>query len=531
MKRGTQHRNDIFYKPFVPQSFYTSLILKNGTMGVLQSVLLAITPNEQEVLLKVDRILKKLNNELKRQKIRARAVAGGSIAKGTFLKDDHDCDIFVKFDYFYKFHDISRILEVVLQRCFRNVTTLHGSRDYFEVKGDLRYEIIPVLDIYDPNNAANVTDCSPLHVQWVKNYPQFRDEIRLSKAFCKAHYLYGAESYIAGFSGHVLDILTIHAGGFLNLLKASQRWKEGDVIDPNKVYSSKEQALSVLTDAKTQSALIVIDPVQPLRNAAAALGTEKFEGFRAAAKEFLKHQSVSAFVKKPFSIADVKQHAKKNTLFVFTAIPQPGKTDVQGAKVVKCLDYFCSKLQEHGFEILSKGWDWTPGKPATLYITVPPVLLSEYLLLHGPPKKEREHVKMFRERHQVVIEKKNRLYAKEPRLVRNPVSFVTTLLHDPILQEKVQKISLEVLNPVQDAVDKKKEPVQKKSLQKKPVHKKSVQKNKRTGLSAAKKHAGKNRAAYQKAAGRSASHHQKQAKRQAKKAKKRRVTPAKKKRR
>lgn len=417
-------------------------------MQLLKAVLKTLTPNEADVLAKVDRVVKKLNNELKRQKIRARAVAGGSIAKGTFLKDDHDCDIFVKFDYFYKFHDISKVLEVILRRSFRNVAVIHGSRDYFEVPGELRFEIVPVLDIYDPNNAVNVTDCSPLHVQWVQKYPNIKQEIRLSKAFAKAGSLYGAESYIGGFSGHVLDILTIHYNGFLPLLKASQKWKYGDIIDHNKVYATREQALSVLTEPKTQSALIVIDPVQPLRNAAAALTKEKFDQFREKARAFLKHPAKEAFIKKLFSIDEVKARARKNTLFVLSAVLHDGRKDVQGARVVKCLEQVRDALQSHGFEVLESGWDWQPGKPqATVYLIVPPALLSEDVVLPGPPTKQRDHVKMFKEKHQDVFERRGRFYAREQRPFRNSVQLVNHVLRDPMLLERVAKATLAVVNP------------------------------------------------------------------------------------
>lgn len=426
-------------------------------MKLLQSVLRTIKPNEADIQVKVDRIIKKLNNELKRQKIRARAVTGGSIAKGTFIKGDHDCDIFIKFDYFYKFTDISKVLEVILRRSFRQVNVLHGSRDYFELPGELRFEIVPVLDIYDPNNAVNITDCSPLHVEWVKKHTALLDEIRLAKAFCKANNVYGAESYIGGFSGHVVDVLTIHHGGFLSLLKASQKWKPGELVDPNKVYATKEQALSVLGDSKTNSPLIVIDPIQPLRNAAAALGEKKLELFKKTAKEFLKKPSKDFFEKKPFSLDPVKAHLKKNTLFVITADPVEGKHDVQGAKLMKLFEHFTISLHDAGVEVLEAGWNWSTGQKAIFFIIIPPLLLSSYVVRQGPPMNERDHVKMFKERHSDIFEKRGKLYARDVRECRNPCDIIKQLLSQEQAREKANNIKLEIINPIPDEIILKKE--------------------------------------------------------------------------
>ena len=452
-------------------------------MKLLQSVLRTIKPNEAEIQVKVDRIVKKLNNELKRQKIRARAVTGGSIAKGTFIKGDHDCDIFIKFDYFYKFTDISKVLEVILRRSFRQVNVLHGSRDYFELPGELRFEIVPVLDIYDPNNAVNITDCSPLHVEWVKKHTALLDEIRLAKAFCKANNVYGAESYIGGFSGHVMDILTIHHGGFLPLLKASQKWKQGELVDPNKVYATKEQALSVLGDSKTNSPLIVIDPIQPLRNAAAALGEEKLGLFKKTAREFLKKPSKEFFEKKPFSLDPVKARLKKNTLFVITADPVEGKHDVQGAKLMKLFEYLTTSLRDAGVEVLEAGWNWSTGQKAVFYITIPPLLLSPYVVRQGPPMNEREHVKMFKERHSDVFEKRGKLYARDVRECRNPCDIIKQLLSQEQAREKANNIKLEIINPIPDEI------VLKKSIvvpNKKKIQKAHVGKKGKTGKKAKK---------------------------------------------
>ena len=47
-------------------------------------------------------ILKRLKSLVKDNGINAEVFAGGSFAKGTFLKNDHDVDVFIKFNSMLK---------------------------------------------------------------------------------------------------------------------------------------------------------------------------------------------------------------------------------------------------------------------------------------------------------------------------------------------------------------------------------------------------------------------------------------------
>ncbi|MFH1398749.1 MAG: nucleotidyltransferase domain-containing protein, partial [Candidatus Woesearchaeota archaeon] len=238
-------------------------------------------PEKKSAYTQINATLKIINTQFKKHKLKAKAVLGGSAAKGTMLKNDFDVDIFAQFDYSYK--NISDLLEKALKP-FKPIR-VPGSRDYFQFTKQFNYEIVPVLKISSPKRALNVTDASPLHVKWVKKKANEKlvDQIILTKIFLKAHSLYGAESYIKGFSGHVVDILIIYYNGFLKLLRASQKWKPGQIIDPEKHYTFLNQS--------KKGPLILIDPVQPDRNAAAALSQKNFEAFIAAAKAFLKKPS------------------------------------------------------------------------------------------------------------------------------------------------------------------------------------------------------------------------------------------------
>ena len=53
--------------------------------------------------------------------------------------------------------------------------------------------------------------------------------------FCKVAGVYGAESYIQGFSGYVLELLVINYKGFKGVIRNVAKWKDRTIIGNKKV--------------------------------------------------------------------------------------------------------------------------------------------------------------------------------------------------------------------------------------------------------------------------------------------------------
>ncbi len=369
------------------------------------------------------------------------AVLGGSGAKDTWLAGSHDIDIFVMFDY-QKFAgqsaELSDLLQPVLKKAFTGVRRLHGSRDYFQVKyKQITFEVIPILKISQASEARNITDISPLHAAWVKKEVQDKDQVRLTKQFLKAHQLYGAESHIKGLSGYVVEILIAYYGSFENLLKASQQWTVKEVIDISKYYP-RQDVLFHLNKSKTQSPLIVIDPVDKNRNASAALSEEKFFLFKKVGREYLDKPAQKFFVKEEISFARLRQSGKGNLIFV-TVLPLSGKEDVVGSKILKVFEFFKKRLQP--FKLKEAGWDGD-----RMYFFVERREVPKEAVMKGPPLGLEEHVRRFRKKYKkAVFEEKGRLMTKVP--VRNPYleKYVMTLLKEKYVRQKVKGIKVKVV--------------------------------------------------------------------------------------
>jgi len=356
-----------------------------------------------------------------------KVIVGGSGGKNTWLKGTHDIDIYVKFNY-AKYKEKSDKLADLLQKALQKqlkVTRLHGSRDYFQIrKSNFTFEIVPILDIKNYKQARNTTDLSQLHVNYVKKYPKLTDEIRLAKIFAKANKVYGAESYIRGFSGYCLEVLVIHYKSFKRLMTAAAKWKAFQVIGSKKLATQ-------LNAAKKVSPLILIDPVQPIRNVAAALSKEKYNAFIKAAKAFVKNPSLKAFTEKKL---DLKQLAKKGKLLFIEIIPLKGKKDIVGAKVLKAFAFIKKQIQNQGFKLHTAGWHFDE-TTSYAYFVVDPKPLSKDVKHYGPPRTAPKALKIFKKKYKTIAFEGEKSYTKKPR----PFTTIEPFLEQLLQQENVKK--------------------------------------------------------------------------------------------
>ncbi len=371
----------------------------------MEDIFNLIVPSKKE-----EEELKKVSeNFIKKIKIKdTTVVLGGSGAKGTWLKGDHDIDIYVKFNYAKykdKSDEISKILEKTLKKKFKKITKLHGSRDYFQIQYEkFNFEIVPILNIKKAEEAKNITDISQLHVKYVQQFPKLQNEIRLVKKFCKANRVYGAESYIKGFSGYVVELLVIHYGSFLNFVDKVKKWKPEVLIGSKKEYNK-------LNKSKREGPLIIIDPVQPGRNAAAAVSDKIFYRLIKACEDYSKTPSNSFFEEKPFNIESLKKKAKNKKLVLMQTEFLKGKNDIVGAKLVKALEFIVKHVRLEGFSVYEADWIEEKGK-IKFWLIADPKPLSNEIKLEGPPLRLEDQCKKFKKAHKgkTIIEEQGKTF-------------------------------------------------------------------------------------------------------------------------
>jgi len=376
-----------------------SMVIRKEHRDVIATMHAAVLPSRayaQKIKHVQSSVLKKLRMK------DATAVLGGSGAKNTWLEGANDIDVYVKFAYAKykdKSQDISRRLYRHLRKQFPKISILHGSRDYFQIKRDgFTVEIVPILAIRKATEAKNITDFSQFHVRYVtghiKKRKQLAQDIRLAKVLTKANNLYGAESHIKGFSGYVLELLVIHYKSFINLVRAAAQWKQTTVI-------GSVRAADRLNWAKKLSPLRLIDPVQPDRNAAAALSSEQYKKFITLCKRFMRKPAVDLFVPKDVDIARLK---RKGHLLTITAVPTRKKKDVAGAKALKAFGSLVKGLDAFG--VVDSVFDYRDGV-ATYYIVVQKKTLPKMYKQMGPPIDNTNAIALFRKAHKGVALRKD----------------------------------------------------------------------------------------------------------------------------
>jgi len=422
---------------------------KEKVADILKEVISEVTPTKkesQELTKQSKEVIQKLSRALKGQKVSV--VVGGSGSKNTQLRNSHDVDFFVLFDY-KKHHEhggmISDILEKSIKKVFKTATRIHGSRDYFQVKHTDHYlEIIPILKLKNSSQAKNITDVSPLHTKWVnKKIGNKREEVRLLKAFCKAQGVYGAESYVRGFSGYACEILAIHYKSFINVLKIVSRWKNQQVIDPENYYKNKNPLLS-LNKSKIQSPLVIIDPVQSSRNVAAALSEESLNKFKTAAKKFLSNPTKQFFIKKTVTKKElVERIDKKSMLLVLEIATKSGKRDVIGAALLNRYHLLLQQLNKNSFSVKKKGWEWDEEKKAMLWYLIDKKMPSKYEVRKGPNLTNPFHSKRFKKLHKKTFVKNKRMYANVLRKYSEPKKLIADIVKSHNFKDKIKSVKIE----------------------------------------------------------------------------------------
>ncbi|HLC85754.1 MAG TPA: CCA tRNA nucleotidyltransferase [Candidatus Nanoarchaeia archaeon] len=373
---------------------------------------------ERDISTKVSKFLKILNKNLSEGK----AIVGGSFAKGTWLKGQHDIDLFALFSSEEK---ISDKLEKAVKKSFKKYERIHGSRDYFIVDFEnLSFEIIPVLKIKNATEAKNITDISPLHVKWMNNNlnEKLKDEVRIAKQFCKANKVYGAETYIKGLHGYALEILVYNYRSFMNLTKNAAKWKPNMLIHfgKNEFYSQQEFPL------------VLIDPVNPKRNATASLSREKFYQFVSACKQFNKT--------KPLKMFEGKRIDKKKYNLILEIKPLEGSNDVAGTKILKVFENIISKLNNEGFKVKSKDWEF--GEKSYLYFSLKNNSISKYKKHYGPPVKFKEDLENFKKKYGKYKVENGRVYVMLKRKHTKAKDYAKELLKEKYIRERAKNIKI-----------------------------------------------------------------------------------------
>lgn len=373
-------------------------------------------------------IIKELEQIMKKDKIQAKVILGGSLAQQTNIKGDSDIDLFIQFK---EPKNISQKLEQIIKKTKKPYQKIKGSRDYYQIKQqNTTIELVPVLEITNSKQAQTIVDVSPLHVAYFNKHAnqEIREQIRLVKKFCKSNHVYGAESHIKGLSGHTINLLMLKYKTFQEFIKQAAKWKDKTIIDLEKHH---KDPLMVLNESKTQSPLIIIDPVQKNRNAAAALSLEKFEDIKKIAQKYQKEPSQKYFQEQPIPKAQI----------TITITMKQGKKDVEGNKIIKIANHITRELKKHEFEPINK--NYFKQNIAYININTKHKELPKTQTIKGPKTDMGQaYIQKFKEKYKNTQIKNETYTATIKRKYQKPITLIKKILESKKIKETVKEIKI-----------------------------------------------------------------------------------------
>ncbi len=322
----------------------------------------------------------------------------GSIGKQTWLAGDHDIDLFMMFPPSVPREELeSKGLEF-------------GQRITKEMKGRWRIkyaehpythavirgydvDVVPCYRIAKGEKIISAVDRSPLHLEYVLENitPAMQDQVRLLKQFCKGIGIYGSDAKNLGFSGYICELLVMRYNSFENVISAAAKWEIPVMVD---IEAQREQYHK---DKFRDQPLIVIDPIDPSRNAAAIVSAQNLLKFMAAAKRFHTKLSQEFFFPKPkppLASREIGAMQKRETKFFAIVMPKPDVIDdVLYPQLRKAMHRIESHLKYNEFLTL-RGCEFV-GKSCVLVFELENWSLPEIKKMVGPPIFSHRHSQEF----------------------------------------------------------------------------------------------------------------------------------------
>mgnify|MGYP000067066738 CR=1 FL=1 len=322
--------------------------------------------------------------------VEASVVQVGSTARGTWLADDRDIDLFVRFPADLDRADLERYgLDV------GRAVLPDGHEEYAEhpyVTGEIGgfdVDLVPCYDVADATAIQSAVDRTPFHDAYLQERldAALARDVRLFKAFLTGIGAYGSDLRTRGFSGYLSELLVLEYGGFEPLLRAATDWQPPVRLDP------ENHGTATFDDP-----LVVIDPTDPARNVAAVCSAENVARLQHYGRALLADPDESLFTASepdPLDAAAVRAHlGRRGTTPVAVVFETPNLVDDQlYPQLRKSLDGITGELDRRGFAPVRSA-TFADGR-AVLLVELAVAELAAVERHDGPPVHVRDHAAGF----------------------------------------------------------------------------------------------------------------------------------------
>jgi tRNA nucleotidyltransferase (CCA-adding enzyme) len=288
---------------------------------------------------------------------KAEGMVVGSVARNTWVRGDRDLDIFMLFDPALS-REALEAEGLALARSIAESFTDRFHEKYAEhpyinaTIDNVDVDLVPCYSVDSAERIQSAVDRTPFHTRYISGRINgLIDDVLLLKQFAKAGGIYGSDQMTEGFSGYLCELLVLYYGGFSPLIQAAESWRPGFVIDIEK-HAAK----------KFEEPLVVIDPVDPKRNVAAAVSLNRMAGFVELARgysenpayEFFLHPMERCILKKELA----ERIARRRTfVFAVTFATPPYIPEVVVPQLKRSVSAVRELLERNGFAVNHASYD------------------------------------------------------------------------------------------------------------------------------------------------------------------------------
>jgi tRNA nucleotidyltransferase (CCA-adding enzyme) len=338
----------------------------------------------------VDDLTQRVRDAVADLPVGASVVQVGSTARGTWLADDRDIDLFVRFPADIDRADLERYGLDVGRAALPDGHEEYAEHPYITGEiGGFDVDLVPCYDVADATAIQSAVDRTPFHDAYLQERldSTLARDVRLFKAFLTGIGAYGSDLRTRGFSGYLSELLVLEYGGFEPLLRAAADWQPPVRLDP------ESRGTATFDDP-----LVMIDPTDPARNVAAVCSAENVARLQHYARALLADPNESLFTPSepaPLDAAAVRAHLdRRGTTPVAVVFETPDLVDDQlYPQLRKSLDGITGELDRRGFAPLRSAT--FAGDRAVLLVELAVSELAAVERHDGPPVHVRDHATGF----------------------------------------------------------------------------------------------------------------------------------------
>lgn len=373
---------------------------------ICKAVIARIRPDEGEkrqVKAVIGIIIAKINKTALERDIEAHAISVGSTARNTWISGEADIDIFIMFPAEMSEEDLKEKGLALAKSISDRYEERYASHPYIhayfydaEVRTEHEADLVPCFSVKDASLLKSAVDRTPFHNEYVtKRIPGLEEEVLLLKQFLKSAGIYGSEQRRKGFSGYLCELLVLRYSSFAALLRNASKWQYGERIE-----------IEGGGKYKGEDALIVIDPVDPNRNVAAAVSLDSFCRLIDAARDFLACPDASFFAmekKKEMSRAEFEKRIKeRGTEFVMVLFEAPDVVeDILFPQLRKAEASVTNLIERNGFTVYRSDVS-VEGDKAFLIFELLVWNLPQVKKHVGPPVTSKYHSEQFKSKYKPI---------------------------------------------------------------------------------------------------------------------------------